>query len=87
MNKKENIPFEKAFERLEKILSILNENNVSLDESIKLFEEANGLINLCDGYLTSSEQKIDRLIKNSNNQLELDEKQKPTTTPFVQQDL
>ncbi|KPK32888.1 MAG: hypothetical protein AMS24_02865 [Chlamydiae bacterium SM23_39] len=70
MNKKED-SFEKAFERLEDILKILNEEKVSLKESLKLFEEADSLITDCSEKLNSAEQKIEILIKKRNN-LELD---------------
>ena len=36
----EEISFEKAFERLDVILQTMNEGKVSLDKSLKLFEEA-----------------------------------------------
>jgi exodeoxyribonuclease VII small subunit len=80
---KNNITFEKAFERLEKILQELNENKVSLEESITLFEEADGLISNCDSYLTKAEQKIETLIKNRNNDLVLDENNQPKTEKLL----
>lgn len=74
--------FEKAFERLDLILKQLNEGKVSLDESLKLFEEADGLINSCSTKLSTAEQKIEKLIKNRNNELELDESLRPVKEPF-----
>ena len=74
--------FEKAFERLDLILKQLNEGKVSLDESLKLFEEADGLINRCASKLSSAEQKIEKLIKNRNNELLLDESLNPIKEPF-----
>ena len=56
--------FEKAFERLEEILQKMNEGKVSLDTSLKLFEEADTLITKCQEKLTKAEQKIEMLIKN-----------------------
>lgn len=61
---KEEISFEKAFERLEEILQKMNEGKVSLDNSLKLFEEADSLISKCSEKLAIAEQKIQTLVKN-----------------------
>lgn len=74
--------FEKAFERLDLILKQLNEGKVSLDESLKLFEEADGLINRCATKLSSAEQRIEKLIKNRNNELLLDDTSSPMRETF-----
>jgi len=55
--------FEKAFDRLEEILQKMNEGKISLDSSLKLFEEANALIAKCNDRLVKAEQKIEMLIK------------------------
>jgi exodeoxyribonuclease VII small subunit len=73
--------FEKAFERLEEILHKMNESEVSLDTSLKLFEEANTLIQKCSEKLVNAEQKIEILIKNRNAEIELD-KDRPKTRLF-----
>ena len=39
--------FESAFERLEQILEKMNTGKTPLDESLKLFEEADQLIRFC----------------------------------------
>jgi exodeoxyribonuclease VII small subunit len=75
--------FEKAFERLEDILKGLNEGQTTLDDSLKLFEEADVLINNCSSKLSNAEQKIEKLIKGRNSELVLDEKQNPLKEPFV----
>lgn len=59
----ENFSFEKAYERLEGILSELNCGETPLEESLKLYEEANRLIELCSSKLNQAEQKIEMLIK------------------------
>lgn len=76
----EEISFEKAFERLEEILQKMNEGKVSLDSSLKLFEEADDLITKCSQKLTKAEQKIETLIKNRAD-LEI-ENDKPKTKEF-----
>lgn len=61
--------FEEAYSRLEQILEKMNSASVSLDESIKLYEEADKLVQLCQGRLAQAEQKIEILIKNRDGSL------------------
>jgi len=72
-----DIPFEKGFERLEKILELMNSGDVSLDDSLKLYEEADKLIRLCGAKLADAESKIETLIKSREGELELDESGQP----------
>ncbi|HEY4831937.1 MAG TPA: exodeoxyribonuclease VII small subunit [Waddliaceae bacterium] len=76
------ISFEKAFSRLEEILEKMNSGAVSLDESLKLYEEADLLINLCTKRLNEAERKIETLIKKRNGELMLGDDQKPLTKDF-----
>lgn len=76
--------FETAFERLEQILEKMNAGKTPLDESLKLFEEADQLIRLCSQKLSFAEQKVETLIKNRSGELVLDDQQKPKTQPFTQ---
>jgi len=66
---KEEQTFEKAFTRLEEILDAMNSEEVSLDESLKLYEEADKLINSCGKRLSEAEKKIQILMKNRNGEL------------------
>ena len=50
--------FETAMERLEEISGILSENNVTLDESLKLYAEAVKLLNYCNDKLNKATLKI-----------------------------
>ncbi|MBN2478992.1 MAG: exodeoxyribonuclease VII small subunit [Parachlamydiales bacterium] len=77
----EDINYEKAFNRLEEILEKMNEGKASLDSSIKLFEEADTLIAKCTDKLNYAEQKIEKLIKKRNGDLELEDN-KPKTEEF-----
>lgn len=77
----ETLSFEKAFERLEQILNAMNGGKIPLEESLKLFEEAEGLIRTCSTRLTAAEQKIEELIKNKG-ELTLDADLRPKTQPF-----
>ena len=60
----ETLSFEKAFERLEQILGTMNSGKTPLEESLKLFEEAEKLIGACSARLNSAEKRIEQLIKN-----------------------
>jgi exodeoxyribonuclease VII small subunit len=71
--------FESAFKRLESILERMNSNTVSLDESLKLFEEADKLITTCNARLNHAERKIEMLIKTRNGDLTLGPDLKPMT--------
>ena len=56
----------------------MNSGTVSLDESLKLYEEADKLINTCSKRLNEAERKIETLIKNRNGELCYGSDQKPT---------
>lgn len=71
--------FESAFARLEAILERMNTTNISLDDSLKLFEEADKLITSCSKRLNDAERKIEVLIKTRNGDLVLGPDFKPTT--------
>ena len=55
------LSFEKAFLELKEIAEKLDDNNISLDESLKLFEEGIKLSKYCNDILTKARQKIDEL--------------------------
>ena len=59
------LTFEQAYQKLEKIAEQLNSNDISLDESIKLYEEGIKLSNYCTQALKNAKQKIETL-KNGN---------------------
>lgn len=81
--KEEEISFEKGFARLEQILEKMNSNTISLDESLKLYEEADTLIQICGKKLNDAEKKVEILIKNRNGDLALGQSQKPQTENFT----
>lgn len=77
------ISFEASFARLEEILEKMNSNTISLDESLKLYEEADKLIAACGKRLNDAERKIEILIKNrGNGELTLGTDQKPAKEDF-----
>ena len=66
--------FEEAFKRLEQIVGNLESGDLSLEESMKLFEEGIGLTEACKSRLEDAEQKIQLLLKNSDGKLSLEDK-------------
>lgn len=50
--------FESAMSRLEEIVNKLEGGKVTLDESLKLYEEGISLVRLCSDRLDKAEQKI-----------------------------
>lgn len=76
------LSFEKAYKRLEEILEKLSNEQIALEDSLKLYEEADVLINLCNQKLASAEQKVQTLIKNRNNELVLQDAQTPQLEDF-----
>jgi len=57
--------FEEAMERLEQILQGLESGDLSLEESLKIFEEGMKLIKFCSRKLEEAEQKVTMLVKDS----------------------
>jgi len=62
---KNNIDFETALSKLENIVKALENGNVGLNESIKLYEEGIMLSELCTQMLENAKQKVE-VIHNSN---------------------
>lgn len=57
----EKLTYEKALEKLEKIVAQLETGSIPLEKSMALFEEANKLAVYCKDCLDTAEQKIVRL--------------------------
>ena len=55
------VTFEQGLERLEEIVSKLERGEVTLDESLKLFDEGSKLVAQCSTMLDKAEQKVIRL--------------------------
>jgi len=68
--------------RLEQILEKMNSNTISLDESLKLFKEADSLISICSNKLNSAEREVEILIKNRQGEITFGQDQKPITQNF-----
>lgn len=75
--------FEKSFERLEQILELMNGGKVSLEDSLRLFEEAEKLMRHCQTTLQGAEQKIEQLIKGRTGEPLLDSEGVPQKERFL----
>jgi exodeoxyribonuclease VII small subunit len=62
--------FEQALERLDEISSRLESGEVSLEESIKMYEEGMKLIEFCNSKLNEALKKIQKLSKSPEGKFE-----------------
>lgn len=63
--------FEEALKRLEEIVNNLEQGEVPLEETVKLFQEGIGLAKLCKGKLQSAEKEIKQILKNNDGEIQL----------------
>jgi exodeoxyribonuclease VII small subunit len=68
MSKKEESNFEELIEKLEEITNKLEKEQLSLDESVKLFEEGMKISKDCNSKLEDAEKRITILI-NTNDEI------------------
>ena len=61
--------FEDALNKLEKIVSKLEEGDIPLEESLKLFEEGIRLSRFCNQKLDEAEKKVEILLKGKDGML------------------
>ena len=69
MSQLENITFEEAVGRLEQIVRAMEEGKLSLDDSLKAFEEGIALVRFCNGKLDTAEQRVRILLAGENGVL------------------
>lgn len=62
---RKNITYEAAIKRLEEIVTKLEGGELSLDKSLKLYEEATELSAFCKKYLDEAEGKLTILSENA----------------------
>lgn len=67
--RKKEIKFEEAILRLEEIASAMESKNLSLEESLKMFQEGMDIALLCNKKLDEAEKRIDIIVKNSKGSL------------------
>ena len=59
----DNISFEKALAKLEKVVTSMEDKQLSLDDMMKHFENGKKLSDYCSNKLTEFEKKIEILVK------------------------
>ena len=64
------LSFEEALLRLEKIVALLEQGDLSLDDSLRLFEEGIGHIRLCSEELNKAQGKLEILLRANENEVE-----------------
>lgn len=63
--------FEAALKRLEEIVDAIEKPDVTLDQTLALFQEGRRLAQLCQTKLTAVEQRVSELLENDRGELEL----------------
>ena len=63
---KQELSFEQALKRLEAIVAAMEKGDVSLSDSMSLFEEGTQLIRRCGDMLDHAEQQVVRLRKGAD---------------------
>lgn len=61
--------FEQDLERLEEVVARLEEGNLPLDESLRLYEEGIGAYRRCQEMLEQAELKISKLVETLEGEL------------------
>jgi len=73
MEEKEEVTFEAAMKRLEGIVETLGGGNLSLDDSLKMFEEGMELCKFCNKKLDEAEYKVEKLMEKEGGELSVEE--------------
>jgi exodeoxyribonuclease VII small subunit len=63
MAAKKNYPFETSLEKLEKLVEHMEDGDLTLEDSLKTFEEGIRLTRECQQALAAAEQKVKLLIE------------------------
>lgn len=61
--------FEDAVKRLEEIVEIMERGDLTLEESLKAFEEGVKLVRICTKKLEEAERKVEMLIKSEEGEI------------------
>ena len=64
------LTFEEGMKELEKILSKLESDQTPLEEMVDLYEKANKITEICKSRLDQANQRMTKLIKNDNGDLQ-----------------
>ena len=63
----EDLTFESAMSRLEQVVNDLERGSLTLDESLKAFQEGNALARFCQQRLTEVDRTISKLVQDGEN--------------------
>jgi len=63
--------FEEALSKLEKVVEKLEAGDISLEESLKLFEEGIRLSRFCNQKLDEAEKKVEILLKDEEGEIKI----------------
>jgi exodeoxyribonuclease VII small subunit len=74
--------FEDAMKELEDVATRLEKGELSLEESLRLYERGLALARHCHAKLEEAEGKIELLMKDARGDAALDAKGRPRTRPF-----
>ena len=66
MSKKDTVNFESSIKKLEQIVDKLEDGDISLEDSVKSFEEGVGLVKECQKQLSAAELKVKKLLDNGD---------------------
>ena len=64
------LTFEEGMKELEKILSKLESDQTPLEEMVDLYEKANKITEICKSRLDQANQRMTKLIKNDNGDIQ-----------------
>ncbi|NAT10160.1 exodeoxyribonuclease VII small subunit [ANME-1 cluster archaeon AG-394-G06] len=73
MDEKEELTFEDAMKRLESIVETLGGGNLSLEDSLKMFEDGMELCKFCNKKLDEAEYKVEKLMEKEGGELSVEQ--------------
>ena len=73
MDEKEEVTFEDAMKQLESIVETLGGGNLSLEDSLKMFEEGTELCKFCNKKLDEAEYKVEKLMEKEGGELSVEQ--------------
>lgn len=68
--KSKELNFEEALEHLEEHVRKLESGNLSLDDSLKVFEEGTGFARACEAQLSAAKGKVEKLLQQAGGGVE-----------------
>lgn len=67
MAKEKELSFEENLEKLEDIVSKLENGDIPLDDAISKFNDAMNLVKVCDERLKNAEKMVAKIVNDDNN--------------------